>query len=374
MCRLVLWEESGGFGSRSHLEGRKPRAPGTWAALPPSSQVTRRWHSEAPWFPGVVSGLCTQGHMAQSGRQPGPGSQPSLHADAGSSAVTWRRGPLAGKVGMWAPWDGTEMARPLPSSHRLPRGTQWVSSLLHACCSPEPSSLTSVRRPCSCGLCPEAVQHLPWVSPHNPHRLRLFLNWREGCASETPASSLAPKQEAPGGPGRSCCCSSFSSVGCSCPAPPEHRHRAPGTGHRARPGERLGRGHRVVLCARRTDSGPCLPGVRRLLGWEGPGSRLETLPLQRHLDKQADGRCQQDKEPSVRHGCPPFLHSDSRRAAQRQRCPSAPGPLRTSNPRRPLCLTCTQATSLLGPRGTGLHAHEDLVCCGCVRVGQMPEV
>lgn len=54
-------------------------------------------------------------------------------------------------------------------------------------------------------------------------------------------------------------------------------------------------------------------------GWQQIGA----LPLQHRLDKQADGRCQQDKEPSVRRGCPPFLHSDSRRTARRECCPAA---------------------------------------------------
>lgn len=338
---LCVWEESGGFGSQPHPEG-SALGPGEAASSwdMGNSEPVFTGHTAMAqrgcMFLGVISGLCTQGHKAQAGRQPGPGSQPGLHADSGSSVEKRRCGLLAGKGVMWAPRDSTEVAGPLPSSHRpvCPAGLGEFSSLLHARCSPEPASLTSVRRgqrlsgPCvpeAAGSAQRRRQHLPrGLSPKSPRWMSLFLNRCRGCALETAASSPAPEQEAPGGPGRSCCC-------CSCPAPPAHRHppwarapgteprapsaeprapslehRAPSTKHRAPSPEpralstehrapstargEAGRGCRGVLCAGRTGSGPCLPGSGGCCRWEGPGSSLEPLPLQRRsTNKQMAG-------------------------------------------------------------------------------------
>lgn len=176
-------------------------------------------------------------------------------ARAWAEGAVWTVGTargLAGTPGEVAGPPAVPVLTEVPGfGSRFPSGFAWP--LPTQVCQEQQSRSPTQRRP---------PQHLPWVSPPKPSHLPLApLMCRE--------HQLAPGSER-------------DPQGCAAAHPsPAPALGSTGTGTEA-----------SSALARMTGRGPVWPGVRRVLRAQGPGSRLGALPLRRHLDKQADGRCQ----------------------------------------------------------------------------------
>lgn len=145
----------------------------------------------------------------------------------------------------------------------------------------------SLPSPRAAAAWPEGLQYSPWGDCP-----RVTFSSFGRCEGRALEGSFQPGLE-PEGP-RGCFC--FSSC-CATPSPSPSSSSSPGEAGTWGEGSPELEEQTPRTCLAQRSGGHC--------GWEGPGQQIGSpLPLQHHLDKQADGRCQGDKGPSVQRGRP----------------------------------------------------------------------